>query len=82
MIVQSRAVHGLVWVGFVPNPEPTCQNRVGKKCTHRRPAGVIGSNGSDHQQVAGRSVEVIDLRTRRENGEKNTNLAKKPKFRQ
>ena len=41
-----------------------------KKCTRRRPARVIGSDGSDHQQVAGESVEVIDLRRQRENGEK------------
>ena len=54
----------------MPNPEPTCQNRVRKKCTHCRLAGVIGSDGSNHQQVAGRSVGVIDLRRQRENGEK------------
>ena len=41
-----------------------------KKCTRRRPAEVIGSDGSDHQQVAGGSVGVIDLRRQRENGEK------------
>ena len=41
-----------------------------KKCTCRRPAGIIGSDGSDHQQVAGGSVGVIDLRRQRENGEK------------
>ena len=64
----------------MPNPKPTRRNRVRKKCTRRRPAGVIGSDGSDHQRVAGGSIRVIDLRTRRENGEKNINLAKKPRF--
>ena len=65
-----KAVHGLVWVGFVSNPELTHQNRVRKKCTRRRPAGVIGSDGSNHQQVSGGSVGVINLRRQRENGEK------------
>ena len=51
-----KAIHESVRVGFVPNSEPTRQNRVGKKCTRCRPAGVIGSDGSDHQWVAaGRS---------------------------
>ena len=75
-----RAVQGSVRVGFVPNLELTRRNRVGKKCTRRRPAEVIGLDGSDHQRVAGGSIGVIDLRTRRENGEKNINLAKKPRF--
>ena len=37
VITGSRAVHGSVRVGFVPNPEPTRRNRVTKKCTRRRP---------------------------------------------
>ena len=49
-----------------------------KKCTRRRSAGVIGLDGSDHQRVAGGSVGVIDLRTRRENGEKDTDPAENP----
>ena len=32
-----RGVHGSVWVGFVPNPRPTRQNRVEKILIHRRP---------------------------------------------
>ena len=76
-----RAVHGSIRVEFVPNPEPSRRNWVGKKCTHRQPAGVIESDGSDHQRVAGRLVEVIDLRTQRENDEKNIDPAKKPRFR-
>ena len=67
---KTRAAHGSVRVGFVPNPEPTRRNRVRKKCTRRRPAGVIGSDSSNHQQVAGGLVGVIDLRRQRENNEK------------
>ena len=76
MVCTTRAVYRSVRVGFVPDPEPTCRNRVGKKCTHCRPAGVMGPGRSDHQRVAGRSVIVIDLRRRRGNGEKNTDPAK------
>ena len=54
----------------MPNLEPTRRNRVGKNCTRRRLVGVIGSDSLDHQRVAGRSVGVIDLRTRRENDKK------------
>ena len=75
-----RVVHGSVRIGFMPNSEPTRRNRAGKKCTRRQPVGVIGSDGSDHQRVAGESVGVIDLRTRQENDEKNTNPVKKPRF--
>ena len=78
----SKAVHGLVRVRFMPNPKPTHRNRVGKKCTRHRPVGIITLGGSDHQQVARGSVGVIDLRRRRENSEKNVDLAKKPRFRQ
>ena len=38
--------------------------------------GVIESGGSDHQRVASGLVGVIDLRRRRENGEKNLDPAK------
>ena len=84
-----RAVQWLVRVKFVSNLEPTCRNRVGKnaptvdplesggkKCTCRQPAGVIGSGGSDHQRVAGGSVEVIDLR-RRKNTVKKTQIRRR-----
>jgi len=70
VIVAIRAVHGSVRVGFVPNPEPTRWNWVRKKCIRRQPARVIGSDGSNHQQVVGGSVEAIDLTRQRENGEK------------
>ena len=70
VIVAIRAVHGSVRVGFVPNPEPTHRNWMRKKCIRRRPARVIGSDGSDHQQVVGGSVGVIDLRRQREKDEK------------
>ena len=75
-----KAIHGSIRVGFMPNPEPTRRNRVGKKCTYCQPAGVIGSGSSDHQRVASGLVGVINLRTRRENNEKNTDPAKKPRF--
>ena len=37
-VTQSRPVHGSVRVGFVPNPEPTQPDQVGKLSTHRRPS--------------------------------------------
>ena len=37
-IVIARPVHGSVRVGFVPNPEPTRPDRVGKLSTRRRPS--------------------------------------------
>ena len=51
--MNTRAIHGSVQVEFVPNPELTHRNRVEKKGTRRRPAGVIGSGGLEHQRVAG-----------------------------
>ena len=62
-MVVVRAVHGSVRVRFVPNPELTRRNWVGKKCTYRRPIGVIGSGGSDHQWVASGLVGVRSKKT-------------------
>ena len=32
----SKAVHGSVYDGFVPNPKPTCQIQVIEKLTYRQ----------------------------------------------
>ena len=37
-----RGVHGSVWVGFVPNPEPTCSHWVGGWTTRRRSPTTLG----------------------------------------
>ena len=63
--ILDRAVDGSVRVGFVPNSEPTCRNRVEKKGTRCRPVGVIGSGSSEHQRVAGESVGFGMARKRR-----------------
>ena len=62
--VISKAVHKSVRVGFVPNPEQTCRNRVEKKGTRRQPAWVIESGSSEHQRVAGESVGFKMVRKR------------------
>ena len=76
-LVQGCPRVGLGRVCAQPGTDPP-ESGEKKKCTHRRPAGVIGSDSSNHQWVAGGSVEVIDLKTWRENGEKNTDPAKNP----
>ena len=60
--IYIRVVHRSVWVRFMPNPEPTCWNRVEKKVICHRPAGVIGLGNSEHQWVAGGSVEFETAR--------------------
>ena len=53
---MSRAVHGSVRVGFVPNPQPTRSDRVEKFQTRRRPRKATGRVGSDS---GGRRSELI-----------------------
>ena len=60
--LRTRAIHGSVRVGFVPNLEPAHRNRVEKKGTRCRPAKVIGSGGSEHQWVASGSVGFETVR--------------------
>ena len=62
--LRTRAIHESVRVGFVPNLEPAHRNRVEKKGTHRRPAGVIGSGGLEHQRMVGGSVGFGTARKR------------------
>ena len=62
--IYIRVVHRSVWVRFMPNPEPTCWNRVEKKVICHRPAGVIGLGNSEHQRVAGGSVGFKTARKR------------------
>ena len=46
LTAETRAVHGSVQVGFVPNPEPTCENRVNGLTTRHRPSTTSGRVGS------------------------------------
>ena len=44
--IVSRGVHGLGWVGFVPNPEPTRMIRVEENVARNRPREVARFFGS------------------------------------
>ena len=67
---------GSVRVEFVPNPKPTRQNRVGKKCTcwSNRVGWFKPSTGGERV-----SRSHISRKTAR-NSEKNTNPVKKRRF--
>ena len=75
--IYIRAVHGSIWVGFVPNLEPTCAKSGGKKMHPPPTTRVIRLGESDHQRAAGGLVGVENPengKNWRENGE---NPAKK-----
>ena len=42
--ILTRVVWGLIWVGFVPNPQLTQLDWVGILQTHSRPIVVLGSS--------------------------------------
>ena len=54
-----RGVHGLVWVGFVPNPRPTRQTRVENILTHRRPMRESDRSGWFCAENTIGSVETV-----------------------
>ena len=59
LTTETRAVHGSVQVGFVPNPEPTRKNWVNGLTTCRRPSTTSGRVGSVFgRQRSGRSASI------------------------
>ena len=58
----SRPVHGSIWVGFVPNPEPTRSDWMARISTRPQPKWLIRSGGSHLQRMAVGSVRVGDLK--------------------
>ena len=56
--IQGRPAHGSVWVGFVPNPEPTRPDRVGKLSTRRRPLEKLVRTGWNINERRSGSVGV------------------------
>ena len=63
-VVNFRAVHGLVWVGFVSNPQLTLSYRVEKFQTCRRPRKAMGRVGSSS---GGRRSALISTEIQRSN---------------
>ena len=61
-LTKVRPVHGLVWVGFVPNSKPTRPDRMARISTRHRPEWLIGSGESHLQCMAVGSVRVGDLK--------------------